>query len=234
MPTVIQLSLWDILDTASKTPVDADWLGLLDRVEESIEFLPTSEKLAVAGEAILRLGEIYGSRCAVTLAEIGYLSHPEREPCLPLDAFDVYVRQSSFVDLEQFIEAPELPEVERGYERGSVVRELSVAEALAEVGDEVVTEEMEVARVSDLVLGIAHGEEIEIWASQIRAVMGECDQMLLVELRERSGLEFVDLWLGLLLGNTGYIVIRQLNHDIELGSNFYDRSGIWIVELIAD
>jgi hypothetical protein len=234
MPTVIHLSLWDILDTASKTPVDADWLGLLDRVEESIEFLPTSEKLAVAGEAILRLGEIYGSRCAVTLAEIGYLSHPEREPCLPLDAFDVYVRQSSFVDLEQFIEAPELPEVERGYERGSVVRELSVAEALAEVGDEVVTEEMELARVSDLVLGIAHGEEIEIWASQIRAVMGECDRMLLVELRERSGLEFVDLWLGLLLGNTGYIVIRQLNHDIELGSNFYDRSGIWIVELITD
>jgi hypothetical protein len=242
MPTVIQLSLWDYLDTASKTPVDADWLGLLDRVEQSIEFLPTSEKLAVAGEAILRLGEIYGNRCAVTLAEIGYLSHPEREPCLPLDAFDVYVRQSSFVDLERFIEAPELPEVERGYERGSVVRELSVTEALAEVGDEVVTEEMEVARVSDLVLGIAHGEEIEIWASQIRAVMGECDcaghrlrqRMLLVELRERSGLEFVDLWLGLLLGNTGYIVIRQLNHDLELGSNFYDRSGIWVVELITD
>ena len=139
MPTVIQLSLLDYLDTVSRTPLDADFFGLLDRVEESIrqslrfanEFLPTSEKLAVAGEAILRLGEIYGSRCAVTLAEIGYLSHPEREPCLPLDAFDLYVRQSSFVDLEQFIEAPELPEVERGYERGSVVRELSVAEALA-------------------------------------------------------------------------------------------------------
>ena len=158
MPTVIQLSLWDYLDAAAHTPVNADLFGLLDRVEQSIEFLPTSEKLAVAGEAIRRLGEIYGSRCALTLAEIGYLSHPEREPCLPLDTFDVYVRQSSFVDLEQFIESPELPEVERGYERGSVVRELSVVEALAEISDEVVTEEMEVARVADLVLGIAHGE----------------------------------------------------------------------------
>jgi hypothetical protein len=118
--------------------------------------LPISEKLEVAGEAILRLGEIYGDRCAVTLAEIVYLSHLEHEPCLPLDAFDFYVRQSSFVDLEQFIGAIELPEVERGYERGSVVRELSVVEALAEVGDEVVTEEMEVERVADLVLGIAH------------------------------------------------------------------------------
>jgi hypothetical protein len=230
MSTVIQLSLWDYLDTASKTPVDADLFRLLDRVSESIEFLPTSEKLAVAGEAILRLGEIYGDRCALTLAEIGYLSHPEREPCLPLDAFDVYVRQSSFVDLEQFIGAIELPEVERGYERGSVVRELSVAEALAEISDEVVTEEMEVARVSDLVLGIAHGEEIELWASRIREVMEECEEMLLVELQQQSGLNLVDVWLGLLLGDTGCSIRRQLSCEIEFSVDFYDRAGIWIVE----
>jgi hypothetical protein len=232
MPVVVQLSLWDYLDTASKTPVDADLFGLLDRVEQSIEFLPTSEKLAVAGEAIRRLGEIYGDRCAVTLAEIGYLSHPDREPCLPLDAFDLYVRQSSFVDLEQFIGAIELPEVERGYERGSVVRELSVAEALAEVCDEVVTEEMEVARVSNLVLGIAHGEEIELWASRIRDVMIESGQMLLVELQQQSGLSLVDVWLGLLLGNTGCSLRRQLDCEIEFSIDFYDRAGIWIVEFV--
>ena len=233
MPAVVQLSIFDYIDAASKTPVDADLFGQLDRVEQSIELLPISEKLAVAGEAILRLGEIYGSRCAVTLAEIGYLSHPEREPCLCLDAFDVYVRQSSFVDLEQFIGASELPEVERGYERGSVVRELSVAEALAEVGDEVVTEEMEVARVADLVLGIAHGEEIELWASRIREVMVESEEMLLVELQEKSGLNLVDLWLGLLLGDTGCLIRRQLSCEVEFSVDFYDRAGIWIVELLG-
>jgi hypothetical protein len=228
MPVVVQLSLWDYLDTASKTPVDADLFGLLDRVEQSIEFLPTSEKLAVAGEAILRLGEIYGSRCAVTLAEIGYLSHPEREPCLSLDAFDVYVRQSSFVDLEQFIEAPELPEVERGYERSSVVRELSVVEALAEISNEVVTEEVEVARVADLVLGIAHGEEIELWASRIRVVMGECGQMLLVELQQQSGLSLVDLWLGLLLGDTECMVQRQSDERLDVAVDFYSFDGLLV------
>ena len=231
MPVVVQLSLWDYLDTASKTPVDADLFGLLDRVSESIELLPTSEKLAVAGEAILRLGEIYGSRCAVTLAEIGYLSHPEREPCLPLDALDVYVRQSSFVDLEQFIGASALPEVERGYERGSVVRELSKAEALAE-SSEVLTEEMQVTQVAELVLGIAHGEEIELWASRIRAVMGECGEMLLVELQQQSGLSLVDVWLGLLLGDTGCLLRRQLSCEVEFRIDFYDRAGIWIVELV--
>ena len=228
MPAVVQLSLWDYLDTASKTPVDADLFGLLDRVGCSIEFLPTSEKLAVAGEAILRLGEIYGDRCAVTLAEIGYLSHPEREPCLPLDAFDVYVRQSSFVDLEQFIEVPELPEVERGYQRGSVVRELSVVEALAEISDEVVTEEMEVARVSDLVLGIAHGEEIELWASRIRAVMAECGEMLLVELQQQSGLSLVDVWLGLLLGDTECMVLRQSDEGLDVAVDFYSCDGLFV------
>ena len=233
MPIVIQLSLWDILDTASKTPVDADLFGLLDRVEQSIEFLPILAKLEVAGEAILRLGEIYRDRCAVTLAEIGYLSHPEREPCLPLDAFDVYVRQSSFVDLEQFIETPELPEVERGYERGSVVRELSVLEALAEISDEVLTEEIEVAQVADLVLGIAHGEEIELWASRIRAVMAECGSMLLVELQQQSGLSLVDVWLGLLLGDTGCLLRRQLSCEVEFSVDFYDRAGIWIVEFVT-
>ena len=232
MPVVVQLSLWDYLDTASKTPVDADLFGLLDRVEQSIEFLPILEKLKVAGEAILRLGEIYGDRCAVTLAEIGYLSHPEREPCLPLDAFDLYVRQSSFVDLEQFIESPELPEVERGYERGSVVRELSVVEALAEISDEVVTDEREVARVADLVLGIAHGEEIELWASRIRAVMGECGSMLLVELQQQSGLSLVDVWLGLLLGDTGCLLRRQLSALVEFSVDFYERDGIWSVEFV--
>jgi hypothetical protein len=232
MPVVVQLSLWDYLDTASKTPVDADLFGLLDRVEQSIEFLPMSEKLAVAGEAILRLGEIYGDRCAVTLAEIGYLSHPEREPFLALDAFDLYVRQSSFVDLEQFIEAPELPEIERGYERGSVVRELSVAEALAVVDDQVVTEAMEVAQI-ELVLGTAHGEEIELWASRIREVMVECGEMLLVELQQRSGLSLVDIWLGLLLGDTGCSIRRQLSCDVEFNVDFYDQQGIWIVELVT-
>ena len=124
--------------------------------------------------------------------------------------------------------------MERGYdERGSVVRELSVVEALAEVCDEVVTEEMEVARVSNLVLGIAHGEEIELWASRIREVMVECEEMLLVELQQQSGLNLVDVWLGLLLGDTGCSIRRQLSSEIEFSVDFYERAGIWIVEFVT-
>ena len=112
------------------------------------------------------------------------------------------------------------------------MRELSVAEALAEIS-EVLTEEMQVAQVAELVLGIAHGEEIELWASRIRGVMAECGSMLLVELQQQSGLNLVDLWLGLLLGDTGCLLRRQFSCEVEFNVDFYDRAGIWIVELLG-
>ena len=231
MSEVVQLTIWDRLNIATTNSVGADFLGLLTEVDESIEQLPLNDRLEAAGEAIRRLGEIYAQRSAMQLSQIEYLFHPEREPIMSLDAFDCYVRQSMMVDLEQFIEAPDLPEYGREYNL-TVVRELSVVEALAEISDEVVTEEMEVARVADLVLGIAHGEEIELWASRIRAVMEECGSMLLVELQQQSGLSLVDVWLGLLLGDTGCSIHRQLSSEIEFSVDFYDRAGIWIVEFV--
>ena len=219
MPVVVQLSLWDYLDTASKTPVDADLFGLLDRVSESIELLPTSEKLAVAGEAILRLGEIYGSRCAVTLAEIGYLSHPEREPCLPLDAFDVYVRQSSFVDLEQFIEAPVLPEYEREYNL-TIVREKSKAEILAEIGE---SEEIDPEVAYQQAIGLAHDENVSEWGAAIAQYLeANGGSATLVDLSNNITLDLVKVWLGLLLGGLD-ISIEQTSDD------FYSPEGILIV-----
>ena len=224
MSTVIQLSLWDILDTASKMPVDADLFGLLDRVSESIELLPTSEKLAVAGEAILRLGEIYGSRCAVTLAEIGYLSHPEREPCLPLDAFDVYVRQSSFVDLEQFIEAPELPEYEREYNL-TMVREKSKAEILAEIGE---SEEIDLEVAYQQAMALAHDENVSEWSAAISSELDKWDRsssddaqasVSLIELQRSIEMPLTQVWLALLLNG----------FEIEQRGEFYDTEQVWIL-----
>jgi Mu transposase, C-terminal/Transposase len=112
---IIQLTIWDRLNLATTNSVGADFLGLLTAVDESIEQLPPNDKLAAAGEAIRRLGEIYADRSAMQLCEIEYLFRPEQEPIMSLDAFDRYVRQSMLVDLEQFIEVPELPEYEREY-----------------------------------------------------------------------------------------------------------------------
>ena len=57
--------------------------------------------------------------------------------------------------------------------------------------------------------------------------------MLLVELQQQSGLSLVDVWLGLLLGDTGCLLRRQLSCEVEFSVDFYDRAGIWIVEFVT-
>jgi hypothetical protein len=215
----IQLSIWDALDDAKVTPVAADFLGLLVRLETDIAPLPTTQKLTVAGEAILRLGEIYSIRAGAKFEEIEYLGDRHKEPILPLDAFEGYIRRSMAVDLGQFIESPELPEVDKNYQR-TVVRELSVPELLAEIEvAEVAT--VDIDHVYAEILELAHAEPIEEWAERIRSVMGDVGVMTFRELVERSGLSIVDGWLSLLLGDTG-CQLRSIG-------DFYDVRGIEVV-----
>jgi hypothetical protein len=212
----IQLSIWDALDDAKVTPVAADFLGLLAHLETDIAPLSTTQKLTVAGEAILRLGEIYGIRAGAKFEEIEYLGDRHKEPILPLDAFEGYIRRSMAVDLGQFIASPELPEVDKNYQR-TVVRELSVPELLAEIE----VAEVAAADVYAEILELAHAEPIEEWAGQIRLAMGETEMMTIKELIDRSGLSIVDLWLGLLLGDTGC--------ELRSNGDFYDVRGIEVV-----
>jgi hypothetical protein len=62
-----------------------------------------------------------------------------------------------------------------------------------------------------------------------------------VELQQNSGLKLVDVWLGLLLGDTGCLLHRQLSCELEFSVDLYDRearhqggrAGIWIVEFVT-
>ena len=59
--------------------------------------------------------------------------------------------------------------------------------------------------------------------------------------QRQSGLNLVDVWLGLLLGDTGCSIRRQLSGDVKFSVDFCDRearhqggrSGIWIVEFVT-
>ena len=68
--------------------------------------------------------------------------------------------------------------------------------------------------------------------SEKLAVAGEAILLLLVELQRQSGLSLVDVWLGLLLGDTGCLLRRQLSCEVGFSVDFYDRAGIWVVELV--
>ena len=217
MPDVIQLTIWERLNLATTNSVGADFLGLLTEVDESIEELLPADRLSAAGEAIRRLGEIYAYRSAEQLSEIEYLFRPEQEPVMPLDAFDCYVRQSMMVDLEQFIEAPELPEYEREYNL-TMVREQSKAAILATIGE---AEEIDSIAAYEQVMALAHDENVSEWGAAISIWLNECGQSVsLVTLQRAVEMPLVQVWLGLLLNGFA----------LEQRGEFYDTEGVWILK----
>ena len=150
------------------------------------------------------------------LSQIEYLFHPEREPILPLDAFDCYVRQSMMVDLEQFIETPELPEYDREYNL-TLVRERAKAEILAEI--EAVAEiDPEVAYQQAMAL--AHEENVSEWGAAIAVKLDESKRSVpLLELQRAVEMPIVQVWLALLLND----------FTIEQRGEFYDAEQVWVI-----
>jgi hypothetical protein len=211
-----QLTIWDRLNLATTNSFGADFLGLLTEVDESIEQLPPNDRLEAAGEAIRRLGEIYADRSAMQLSEIEYLFRPEQEPVMSLDAFDRYVRQSMLVDLEQFIEAPALPEYEREYNL-TMVRERVKTEILAEIE---AAEEIDPEVTYQQAMALAHDEDVSEWGAAIAVKLDECNRsILLMELQQSLEMPLVQVWLGLLLNG----------FEIEQRGEFYQTEQVWIL-----
>jgi hypothetical protein len=224
MPDVIQLTIWERLNFATTNSVGADFLGLLTAVDESIEELPPNDRLEAAGEAIHRLGEIYAARSAMQLSEIEYLFRPEQEPIMSLSAFDRYVRQRVMVDLEQFIEVPELPEYSLEYNL-TMVREKSKAEILAYIGE---SEEIDPEVAYQQAMALAHDENVSEWGAAISARLDELNRSVsLLELQESFaerphsgiGMPLVQVWLALLLNGM----------TLEQRGDFYQTEQVWVL-----
>ncbi len=208
MPQQLELDLWQILAVAQAEPATVGFIELCSHLD--------GLNLVDGARAVGEIAEIYRVRAETILTEIAAAYLPVKEPIVP-DELWAHLYRSTFILRDEHLYL----EVEHDYpsERQSVIK-------LGVEADEVAAEAMIQA-----VLGTAHGEEIELWASRIRAVMAEYGEMLLVELQQQSGLSLVDVWLGLLLGDTGCLLRRQLSCEVEFRVDFYDRQGIWIVEL---
>ena len=209
MPQQLELDLWQILAVAQTEPATVEFIELCGHLD--------GLNLVDGARAVGEIAEIYRVRAETILTEIAAAYLPVKEPIVP-DELWAHLYRSTFILRDEHLYL----EVEHDYplERQSVIK-------LGVEADELAAEVMIQA-----VMGNAHGEEIELWASRIRAVMAECGSMLLVELQQQSGLSLVDLWLGLLLGDTGCLLRRQLSCEVEFSVDFYDRAGIWIVELL--
>jgi hypothetical protein len=74
--------------------------------------------------------------------------------------------------------------------------------------------------------GNAHSEDIPRWAAKVRKVMARVGEISLLDLQRRSRLSLLDLWLSLLLGDTGASMERSGGRYDE---GFYRRDGILVL-----
>jgi hypothetical protein len=97
---------------------------------------------------------------------------------------------------------------------------------LGSEADRLVADELHKIEVVKQILGNAHSEDIPGWAAKVRKVMAKVGEISLLDLQRRSRLSLLDLWLGLLLGDTGCSLERSGAGDDE---GFYRRDGILVV-----
>jgi len=204
-PVQLELNLWVELE---------DFQNLLDAVEKVVSHLPESQQLQVAGDALLRIAELCESRAELLTTE---WEEAYRDPIVGQGFFDEIVRQTMAMDLSDLIEPVPLrkPRTRTEKQTGSIVATVEKEVVLAMV------EQMEEAEVQmQVVLGVAHSENVSGWAEAIaRWLMQQSAAgMSWSELEVGLGMPWVEIWLGLLLG--GFV--------LEQRGEFYQRETIWV------
>jgi hypothetical protein len=207
----LELDLWQIFAVAQAEPATADMVMLCSHLE--------GLDLIDGARAIGEIGEIFRSKAEIVLAEIAATYLPEEEPVIDDDLWaHLYLRTFVLNDDHLYLESEHYyPE-----ERQSVIK-------LGSEADRLVADELQKIEAIKQILGNAHSEDILGWAAKVRKVMAKVGEISLLDLQRRSGLSLLDLWLGLLLGDTGCSVERSGSGDDE---GFYRRDGILVATFV--
>ncbi len=204
----LELDLWQIFAVAQATPATADMVMLCTHLD--------GLNLIDGARAIGEIGEIFRSKAEIILAEITATYLPQEEPVINDELWaHLYLRTFALNDDHLYLESEHYyPE-----ERQSVIK-------LGSEADLLVADELHKIEAIKKILDNAHSEDIPGWAAKVRKVMAKVGEISLLDLQRRSRLSLVDLWLGLLLGDTGCFVERSGGGDVE---EFYRRDGILVL-----
>jgi hypothetical protein len=213
MPKQLELDLWQIFAVAQEEAATADMVVLCGHLE--------GLDLIDGARAIGEIVEIYRSKAEIVLAEIGATYLPQEEPVIDDELWaHLYLRTFILNDDHLYLESHHYyPE-----ERQSVIK-------LGLEADRLVAHELHKTEIIKQILGNSHSEDIPAWAAKVREVVAEFGEISLLELQRQSRLSFVDLWLGLLLGNCGCDVRRVSTggQTAVESEDFYNWDGIWIL-----
>jgi hypothetical protein len=216
MPKQLELDLWQMLAVAQAEPAAASMVILCSHLE-GLDLIDGARAIPKGHYVNGELGEIFKFRAEITLSEIAAAYLPEQEPIVN-DEMWAHLLQQTFIlrDEHLYLE----PEHDYPESRQSVIK-------LGSEADELISDELQKAEVARQILGNAHSEDVELWAARIRKVMAKMGEISLLDLQRRSGLPLVDVWLGLILGDTGCLVRRRSSGVVD-GEGFYAIGGVWV------
>lgn len=254
MPVVQQLEfdLWTALKNASEDPIAAEFPVIWQALEAMMMDLTVGAQLEIAAQTIEQVTDIFQVQ-AGCLFEALDASAIREGPTMGADAFDRYVRQSMDIDFEDYLEpiAPfprspqrEIPESQADPTEAfySLAQSIDKTELLEVLHQEIQLTEMQTQLKTDsqiylktqeqiqeqiqaATLSIAHDEDIEAWISAIQTQLRPLnDPIEFQALLNQINLSWVELWLGLLLGD--YTLMRL--GDRREAQAFYSVTGLWI------
>lgn len=220
----LEIDLWLSLETATQFPETADVRSLCTALEQTITEQPLAEQLAVAGDVLMQLSEVYAARAELMFSRWERRHNPQ-EPVVDLEGcVDLFV-QSLSLDVTDLFEEPEPLQYPANRKKKTLSQEGSVVgevdkEALLNWVDQMEQEQpLNELQMAEQIRELAHGESVEEWVRAIAQYLQHLHSNIrLPDLQQALKMSIVELWIGLLLG--GYSLEQQ--------GEFYNSQTLWI------
>jgi hypothetical protein len=226
----LELSLWNIVRSATADPATAELSNIWQALDGALLDLPIVAQLEMSSRAIAEVTDIFQVQAGL-IFELLDATATMDGPTMASDAFDRYILQSMEIDFDDYIEKLESPERMPRSDRSTSIDDQFYSQVqsvdkttLIESLHEEITLSDEAIRES--VMGVTHGEDVSEWLAIIRShllneSLNSDSTIEFQHLLKQVKLQWVELWLGLLLG--GYELIRDETCD-----NFYNFRHLWV------
>ena len=232
--------LWQALDQVLRHPETLALSPLFSVMAQAIAPLPLHEQLAIAGLVFDQLSDVVGTRAALLL-ESWESWHRPSDPVLDFSSDPDLFVQSQRLELVDLLDtmpdpvfypferkSPTSPDsaFEEGEGEGEDTLEGLLGAGLLGGGDtglpEMPTGPLSESEVMASIKSLSHGENISLWSQQVSEAMRSLPQtqrrsvqsMPLLALQQSLSMPLVEVWLALLLGDSGYTLTRAVSEEL--------------------
>ena len=258
--------LWQALDQVIRHPEALALSPLLIVMSQAIAPLPLSAQLAVAGLVFDQLAGVVGTRSALLMESWESWHHPT-DPILDFSSDPDLFVQSQRLELTDLLDttpepvfyplerkSPTSPDsaFDEGEGGGEDTLEGLLGDMLTSGSDgggdtalpETPTEPLSESEVMASIKALSHGENIPLWSSQVSEAMRALtltqphQTLPLLALQQSLQVPLVEVWLALLLGDSGFQLTRPTSEELTdftaWSEAFYSGASLQVSAVVVD